>query len=72
MTGRALVRTRRGRTHMGTATLDDSGTVTMPDAQLRHRDVVGVRLYDPAPRSWSRGEWAEVRWLGAAREKVAA
>jgi hypothetical protein len=70
MTGRALVKTKRGRCYVGVATLRD-GAITMPDARLRHVDVRGTRFYDPAERAWSRSEWAEVEWLGD-REAVAA
>ena len=72
MTGLAVVRTRRGKTYIGHATVAD-GLVSMDDARLRHKDMQGMRFYAPAPRSWPRSEWAEIRWIDrAAREAIAA
>lgn len=71
MTGLALIWTKRGRCYLGHATLCD-GCVEMPDAQLRHTDVHGVRFYGPAERAWSRSEWTQIRWLDADGAAVAA
>lgn len=72
MSGRAIVHTRAGNAYVGIATLGGGGVISMPNAQLLHRDIGGTRTYSPRSRAWAPREWTEVEWLDGDREAVAA
>jgi hypothetical protein len=63
--GAAVVRLRDGKSYVGHAVIS-GGAVTMLDAKLRHRDVLGERLYPPRGKTWPLRAVSRVTWTEAA------
>jgi hypothetical protein len=59
--GPAVVRLRDDRAYVGHAFISGVA-VTMLDAQLRHRDVAGTRLYPRRSQTWPLHVVAAIEW----------